>query len=203
MTSVVVFGAGGRAGRQIMAEADRRGIKATPVVRDPAKHPDIADAVAGDVTDAQRVEQAARGHDVAVCAVYAAELDPAAYGPAMEALLQGLQRAGVRRLLLVGIATTLPGEDGTRLFEAPGFPAEWRPFSQARADELAVLEQHDGEVDWVVFIPPAELIEDESRRGYRMQNLGGPLSYTALAEALLDEATASRHHRVQLGISGN
>ncbi|MFG2042809.1 NAD(P)-dependent oxidoreductase [Dactylosporangium sp. NPDC048998] len=202
MTSVVVFGAGGRAGRQILAEARRRSIEATAVVRDPAKYPDISGAVAGDATDAGLVERAARGHDVAISAVYGADLDPAAYGEAMAALLHGLERARVRRLLLIGVATTLPGDSGARKFEEPGFPAEWRPFSQARADELAVLERYDGAVDWVVFTPPMELVEDEGSSGYQIRNFGNALSYTALAAALLDEVAADRHHRTQLGVSG-
>ncbi|MGI5273404.1 NAD(P)H-binding protein [Nonomuraea sp. CA-218870] len=51
--NIVVFGAGGRAGRQIVAEAHRRGHRVTAVVRDPASHGDLTDVrvVAGDVTD--------------------------------------------------------------------------------------------------------------------------------------------------------
>ncbi|MEV8517813.1 NAD(P)H-binding protein [Dactylosporangium sp. NPDC051484] len=197
MTSVGV-----RGGRQILAEARRRSIEATAVVRDPARYPDLCGAIAGDATDAGLVETAARGHDVAISAVYGADLDLAAYGEAMAALLRGLERAEVRRLLLIGVATTLPGDSGARRFAEPGFPAEWRPFSQARADELAVLERYDGAVDWVVFTPAAELIEDEGSSEYRIRNLGTALSYTALGAALLDEVAADRHHRTQLAVSG-
>ncbi|MEV1206649.1 NmrA family NAD(P)-binding protein, partial [Microbispora rosea] len=36
--NIVIFGAGGRAGRQAVAEARRRGHRVTAVVRDPAGH---------------------------------------------------------------------------------------------------------------------------------------------------------------------
>ncbi|MEU8250038.1 NmrA family NAD(P)-binding protein [Nonomuraea sp. NPDC048916] len=35
---ITIFGAGGRAGRQVVAEARRRGHQVTAVVRDPARH---------------------------------------------------------------------------------------------------------------------------------------------------------------------
>lgn len=98
------------------------------------------------------------------------------------------------------VAITRAGQ--RRVFEDPTFPAQWRPFSQARADELAVLEAYDGPVDWVVFTPPMELVDDERDRTYEIRSLGGPLSYSGLAKALLDEVAAGRHHRVQLGVSG-
>ncbi|MGI5237680.1 NAD(P)-dependent oxidoreductase [Dactylosporangium sp. CA-139066] len=204
MTSLVVFGAGGRAGRRIMAEAARRGVDATGVVRDPAKYPHLSGTiVAGDATDADSVVRAADGHDVAVSAVYGADLDPAQYAEAMKALLQGLERAGVGRLLMIGVATTLPAEHGEhRLFEAPDFPAEWRPFSQARADELTVLDAYTGPIDWVVFTPPMELTDEEADSRYKIGNSGNRLTYAALAAAILDEATEKTHQRVQLAISG-
>ncbi|MGC4810267.1 NAD(P)H-binding protein [Micromonospora sp. DT228] len=65
---IVVFGAGGRAGRRTVAEARRRGHQITAVVRDPAGHGDLTDVqlVAGDVTDAVSIAQAAAGHDAAI-----------------------------------------------------------------------------------------------------------------------------------------
>ncbi|MFB9445178.1 NAD(P)H-binding protein [Dactylosporangium vinaceum] len=202
MNSVVVFGAGGRAGRAILAEAQRRGVAATAVVRDVAKYPDVPTAVAGDATDAEAVAAVAQGHTAAIVAVYAAEVGPADHVRNAEALLAGLERAGVHKLLLVGLATTLrAGPDAPRIFEAEGFNAEWLAFSQGRAGELAVLERYSGAVDWVVVTPPMALVEGDDP-GYRVQDLGGPLTYAGLANALLEEVAADRHHRVQVGVSG-
>ncbi|HTJ33368.1 MAG TPA: NAD(P)H-binding protein [Dactylosporangium sp.] len=200
----MVFGAGGRAGQRILAEAARRELKTTAAVREPAKYPHLSGAVAGDATDAESVARVAHGHDVAVSAVYSAELDTARYAEAMRALLEGLERAGVRRLLMIGIATTLPAEDGAGMaFERMDLPAEWRPFLQARADELKVLSAYDGPVDWVVFAPPMELVDEEGDSRYQIRNFGNRLTYAALANAILDEAAADQHHRTQLGVSGS
>ncbi|MFI5912603.1 NAD(P)H-binding protein [Dactylosporangium sp. NPDC051541] len=203
MTSVVVFGAGGRAGRAVLAAARARGVPATAVVRDNTKYPDILGARTGDATDAALVADVARGHDVAIVAVYSAEVGTGDYAKHTAALLAGLEAAAVPKLLLVGLATTLRAEPGgDRIFEAAEFNPEWRPFSEGRAGELAVLEGYTGTVDWVVLTPPMALVEGDDP-GYRIQDLGSPLTYAGLAAALLDEVAADRHHRVQIGVSGN
>ena len=73
MSAIVIFGAGGRAGRAITAEARERGHHVTAVVRDPGKYGDIAadgvPVVRGDVTDPRGIASAASGHDAAVHAV--------------------------------------------------------------------------------------------------------------------------------------
>nr|BFE88776.1 hypothetical protein GCM10020093_113770 [Planobispora longispora] len=72
MGRIIIFGAGGRAGGAAVAEARRRGHRVTAVVRDPARHGDLAadgvPVVAGDVTDADAVARLAAGHDAAISA---------------------------------------------------------------------------------------------------------------------------------------
>lgn len=205
MTSVVVFGAGGRAGRRITAGARERGLRVTPVVRDPGRHPYVAGAVAGDVTDAASVAAAAAGHDVAVSAVYTADVDPAVlYGDGTRALLAGLTRAGVGRLLVVGVATTLDGPDGSKVYEAADFPAAYRPFSLGRAAELDVLRGDGGAVDWVLFTPTMRLVDEPGAGAYELFDdrrlVDGTTTYTDLAAAMLDEAVSPAHHRIQLTV---
>ena len=69
MSRIVVFGAGGRAGRAAVGEARQRGHQVTAVVRDPAKYGDLATdgvhLVAGDVTDVDSVARIGEGHDAA------------------------------------------------------------------------------------------------------------------------------------------
>jgi putative NADH-flavin reductase len=190
-----------------MQEARRRGLTVTPVVRDPGRHPEVEGAVAGDATSAELVEKVARGHDVAVSVVASLELDLGSYAEAIRELLTGLERAGVRRLVGVGIGTTMAGEDGVRGFERPDFPEQWRPFSRARADELAVLEGYTGPVDWVLISPSVQLTDDETEsltddetESLTDDETEEGLSYLGVAKALLDEVVQERYHRVQLGI---
>jgi hypothetical protein len=217
MAKIVVFGAGGRAGRRTLAEARDRGHQVTAVVRDPARYADLSaggvDVVAGDVTRTDRVAEVAAGHDVAIHT--AARLDVPAqefFVSAARALLDGLSRAGVARLLLVGIGTTLWNAAGVRLHDAPDFPAEHRLFSLGHAAELDVLRATATEIDWLVVTPPPVFLDDEAPRTgrYRLGGIqvltnenGEPsgLSYADLAVALLDEIDTPKHHRTQIAVA--
>ncbi|WP_188193985.1 NAD(P)-dependent oxidoreductase [Nonomuraea sp. SYSU D8015] len=214
MGRIVVFGAGGRAGRRVVAEAAGRGHEVTAVVRDPGRHGDLAGdrvrVVAGDVTDAASVAAAAAGHDVAVQA--AARLDVPSeefYGAAARALVEGLGRAKVTRLVAIGVGTLLEVSPGIRLVDTPGFPEEARAFSLGHAVELAVFEE--SELDWVVLAPPPVFLDEEAGRSgrYRIGDgrvpdsaEGAPVfSFADLAVAVVDEAVGGGRHRVQVAVS--
>ncbi|WP_113699859.1 NAD(P)-dependent oxidoreductase [Nonomuraea lactucae] len=216
MSKIVVFGAGGRAGRHAVAEAASRGHHVTAVVRDPARHSALADArsvtlVAGDVTDADRVAAVAAGHDAAVNA--AGRLDVPSeefFTGAARALLDGLARAGVGRLVLIGIGTTLEAAPGVMVHDTPGFPPEARAFSLGHAAELDVLRAADTAVDWLVLAPPPALLDaDAPRTGH--YRIGGnqvlPVTdetlfrYADLAVALIDEIENPTHHRTLAAVA--
>ncbi|MDW3847743.1 NAD(P)H-binding protein [Micromonospora sp. BRA006-A] len=217
MTSIVVFGAGGRAGRAITAEAHRRGHRVTGVVRDRARHPGLTSAVRGDVTDPEAVTSIGYGHDAAVHAVspasgpeaLAAGLDPEFFVRAADALLHGLARAGVPRLLAIGLFATLTDARGRPLHDDPAvLPAELRPFALSHAAGLDRLRAADTTVDWLVLTPPAALDVDGPRTGrYRLGGEQAPalahLSYADLAVAVVDEIEAPRHHRTRLSVFGD
>jgi uncharacterized protein len=208
----VIFGAGGRAGRHAVAEARRRGHDVTAVVRDSSRHGDLADGGArvatGDVTDEAGVAALAAGHDAAInaAAVYGAGTDPGAFFVgAARALVKGLRQAGVGRLVAVGLSTLLPGPDGTRLLDAPAFPAEFRPFCLAHAAGLEVLRTEGGALDWVYVSPAGDFDQAGERAGhYGIRDHGDAearISYADFALVLLDEAETPQHHRSHLAAS--
>jgi putative NADH-flavin reductase len=203
-TDIIVFGAGGRAGRAAVAEARRRGLAVTAVVRDPAKHTAVAGAgvtlLAGDVTDPRQVARLAAGHAAAISAVY----DPAApvgefFAAAAAALTDGLTAAGVGRLVAVGIGTVLEAAPGVALSTTDGFPEDVREFSAGHAAELPILAA--SELDWLVLAPPPVVIgEGPGAGGYRLGGAGllagaESFTYADLASALVDEATAPTRSR--------
>ncbi|MFI6818264.1 NAD(P)-dependent oxidoreductase [Nonomuraea sp. NPDC050328] len=208
MSKFVVFGAGGRAGRQAVAEAVRRGHQVTAVVRDPSRYTGPLDAgvqvVAGDVTDAADVAAFAAGHDAALNA--AAVVEPDTFFPAAaRALNQGLRQAGVRRLVAVGLASLLPDPAGVPLMDQPGFPAQFRPFCLGHAAGLEVLRAEDNPLDWVYISPVGDFDHDGERTGrYEIGRHGDPaarISYADFAIVLLDEAETPRHRHVHLAVS--
>ena len=204
MNRIVIFGAGGRAGRRAVAEAASRGHAVTAVVRDPDARPDLAregvTVVAGDVTDTADVATIAAGHDAAITA--AARLDVPAldfYTAATTALGAGLAKAGVARLVLAGMGPVLEVAPGRRLLDEPDFPPDHRTFALGHVAQLDVLATTG--LDWVVLAPPVVFLNDAAERTGRYRTGGtallrppdAPFSYADFAVALVDEADDPRH----------
>ncbi|MFI5956140.1 NAD(P)-dependent oxidoreductase [Cryptosporangium sp. NPDC051539] len=202
---IVVFGAGGRAGRRVVALAVERGHEVTPVVRDRTRYAagDLVDAVEGDVTDAGRVQELVAGQDAVI--MTAVRLDV----PATEfytAAARALVSARPRRLVAVGIGTMLEVEPGIAVHDSPDFPAEHRAFSLGHVAQLDTFRAAPVDVDWVVLAPPPIVLADEPAAG--PYATGGSLvlpgttfSYGDLAAALVDEAEKPRHHRALVAIA--
>lgn len=218
-SSIVVFGAGGRAGRRTVAEALARGHRVTAVVRDPERYPDLAGetgrvtVVAGDVTAADSVAVVAAGHDAAVHAAVRLDLPADEFLPAAaHALLDGLPEAGVDRLVAIGIGTVLQTAPGVAVHDSPGFPAAGRHFSLGHAAGLAVLTGAGAGLDWVVLAPPPEVLDDQGPGTGRYRTGDDRLlpaaagaaafSYADLAVAVLDEIDRPAHHRALVAVAG-
>ncbi|MFJ8444237.1 NAD(P)-dependent oxidoreductase [Kitasatospora griseola] len=208
MYRIIIFGAGGRAGRAAVAEAVRRGHHVTAVVRKPGAYPDLTGlrVVAGDATDADSVAELAAGHDAAVMAAYDAGARPDAFfAAAAHALVEGLARAGVGRLITLGLAATLELAPGTPLMDAPGFPQEYRPFALAHAAGSAVYRAADTVLDWLIVGPAGDFDHTAApigRYAVTAGDVAARVTHADFARALLDEIDTPRHHRTQLGIAG-
>jgi len=220
MDGIVVFGAGGRAGRAVTAEALGRGYEVTAVVRDPERYAGLGTAgvtvVRGDATDAGSVREVAGGAVAAVHAVSPfsgpeqgfASLDPDFFARAADALLEGLTSAGVRRLVAVGLFADLLGADGRRVMDDPSaFPPEIRPFALAHTAGLRRLrEAGEGAVDWLMLTPGGGLEQDAPRTGRhrfgdeRVPEGAPGLSYADLAVAVLDEIGMPSRHRMRVSV---
>ncbi|WP_217554810.1 NAD(P)-dependent oxidoreductase [Streptomyces sp. GbtcB6] len=203
--NIVVFGAGGRAGRRAVAEAHRRGHQVTAVVRDPSGHHDLTDVrvVAGDVTDTASIEHVAVAHDAAISAAADLSVPPHEFFTASSrALTTGLANAGVHRLVVVGLASVMPGASGAPLMDEPGYPNEYRSFSLGHAAGLDELRRCD--LDWAYVAPAGDFDHEGTRTGrYRIAEHGDPASritYADLAIALIDEIDAPRHHQAAVSV---
>jgi hypothetical protein len=217
VSKIVMFGAGGRAGRRAVSEAVSRGHQVSAVVRDPAKYADLGgegvQVVQGDVTDPASVAGVAADHDAAISAVYRPDVpSEELYVGAAEALLDGLAKAGVGRLVVVGIGTVLQTEPGVLVHDAPGFPEEGRTFSLGHLAGLGVLRAADGDIDWVMLAPPPVVLDADAERtgDYRSgtdsvlppaEGATGSFSYADLAVALVDEIENPVHHRALVAVA--
>lgn len=191
---LIVFGARGRVGRAVAAEARARGYAVTEAGR--------AD---GDVTKAADVARLAAGHDAAVVAVYDAQAAPGAFFPAVaRAVAAGLTEAGTARLVWVGLASVLPTESGAALMDTPGYPQEWREFYAGhRAGTEALRAAAPAALDWVVLSPAGDFGDGPEAGGYVFGPADGAsrISHAAFAVAVVDEAvTSPTRHAVHAGV---
>src|SRR5215208_749336 len=101
---IIVFGANGRQGSRVVTEALERGHEVTAAVRSQDRAGNIdqrAAVVVADALDPASVAAVSAGHDAAVNATRERHADVA------RALLAGLSQADVKRLVIVGGASTL------------------------------------------------------------------------------------------------
>jgi putative NADH-flavin reductase len=206
---IALFGASGMVGSRIMNEAVSRGHDVSAVVRHPhAVHTDSprVTVVQGDATEAARVAEVVRGHDVVIDAI-APPRGPRASADvlprAVRGLLEGMKQAGVKRLLVVGGAGSLLVGDGVPLLSTPTYPEAYRAeaIGQRRAlDELQSRAAGAG-VEWSYLSPAAELLPGQRTGKFRV---GGDelmvddqgrsrISAEDYAMALLDEVENPQH----------
>ena len=106
VSHVMVFGATGKTGRQIVQQALDRGLSVTAFVRDPARlgleHARLA-AVVGDILDSAAVDAAlARRPDAVISALGIFQREPGtALSEGTAHVLAAMQRHGVERLVVV------------------------------------------------------------------------------------------------------
>ncbi|MGO4459850.1 NAD(P)-dependent oxidoreductase [Streptomyces sp. M-16] len=192
---VIVFGGTGRVGRAVVAAARARGVEVTAVGR-----------TEGEVTSAAEVARLAAGHDAAVVAVYDDRAAPGEFFPALaRALAAGLPRAGVRRLVAVGLASVLPTAAGPLLMDTDGYPQEWREFYVGHGAGTEALRAAAPEgLDWAVLSPAGDFGDGPETGAYAFgpAEAASRITHADFALALLDEASAPTLHGVHAGVTG-
>ncbi|WP_049580415.1 NAD(P)-dependent oxidoreductase [Streptomyces sp. SBT349] len=213
MSEIVVFGAGGRAGRRAVAEARRRGHAVTAVVRAPARYTGQRDeavrVVAGSVTDAALAAEVLTGADAVInaAAEYGPGTDPSSFFPAAAgALVAGVRHAGTGRLIAIGLSSFLTDVDGTSPLAGTELPEDFRAFRDAHLAGLDVLRAEGGDLDWLYISPAGDFDHRGPRTGrYTVAEHGDMadrISYPDFAIALLDEIETPRHRGVHLAVTG-
>lgn len=194
---IVLFGPNGMIGSRIAAELSGRDHEVAGVSR----------ASGTDITDPAQVAAAVQGADAVVCAIAARSGDFTLTDVA-HSLLDGLRRAAVRRVLIVGGAASLQVAGGGRLLDTPDFPEEWKGEATMAAESLEVYRATD-DLDWT-YVSPAAFIHPGERTGsYR---LGGEqlitddsgkseISAEDYAIAIADLVDDGDHVRERVGVA--
>lgn len=154
---IVVFGASGGTGRQVVAQALAAGHEVTAFVRDPAAFAMQSERlriVRGDtLADAAAVEEAVRGQDAVVSALGRRNSFRSAnlIRDSVRNIAAAMKRAGVRRLVLVSAMGV-----GESRNEAPLVPRILYRLllTDIFADKKAAEDElRQGDLDWTVVYP--------------------------------------------------
>jgi uncharacterized protein len=166
---VLVFGGSGVIGRAITAELLERGHTVTAASRSGAPVEGlVVQAVTGDARDPGSVARLATGQDAVASAIgprRGTGEDPAdSLLAAARGLVEGLRRAGVRRLMVVGGAGSLEVAPGKRLVDSADFPLDWKSTALAHARTLDEVYRGIHDLDWT-YVSPAGVIGPGERTG--------------------------------------
>ncbi|MDS0222842.1 NAD(P)H-binding protein [Haloarcula sp. S1AR25-5A] len=207
---VLLLGASGRIGQRTATELTDRGHSVTGVSRGGTGDGVEADefvAVAGDATNADDITKLATGHDAVVSALGPSDDEsPEVLVEMIEAVIDGLSRAAVDRLVWTGGAGGLKVGPDTMLIETEDFPEEWEPVARAAIDAYDILGETD-DLRWS-YVAPAALIEPGERTGeYRTaehelvadEEGDSYISMEDFAIALVDELEAENAVHTYLG----
>jgi putative NADH-flavin reductase len=127
---IVLFGVSGSIGTAIAAELRERGHEVTGVSRSGTTSVAGVRAVAADASDAARVAELAVGADAVITATgprHDGSESPDTLAATTRALIEGVRKSGVRRLVIVGGAGSLIDPDGRRHVDNPTSPTQSSP----------------------------------------------------------------------------
>jgi putative NADH-flavin reductase len=198
--NILVLGASGKTGREVVAQALAAGHIVTAFVRDPDKleRHDVKVAV-GDARSVDDLRHALRGQDAVISTLGSGiKADHGLIETATGALLEAMRSAGVKRLVVLSTFAASP------TFRANGVMKLARIVMKSIVDDKTAGETRvkRSDVDWTI-VYATRLTDGPRTGGYRV--VEGPLtevgtiSRADVADALLSalaDATAVRQGRV-------
>ena len=169
---IALIGATGFVGSAILKEALDRGHEVAAIVRNPDKltphaklHPKR-----GDVYNEDEVARLVAGHDAVISAFNPGWTNPDIYNQQVKgtrAIISGVKKAGVKRLLFVGGAGSLEIKPSVQSVDTPEFPKEWKQGSLATREALNMLRKESG-LEWSFLSPSADLSPGQRTGKFRL-----------------------------------
>jgi putative NADH-flavin reductase len=201
--NLLVLGATGRTGRQIVAGALGQGHRVTALARDPAKldveHEHLRVQV-GEVTDRTAVEQAVAGQNAVLCALGPRSprelVRSTLMRDAIPLLVDSMARARVPRLILMSALGA--GESARRAPAIPRLAFRTILRQVGRDKERAEDVVRSSELEWTIVYPPS-LTNGPAARYRHAEDLelaGSPrISRADVAQFMLAQLSDGRYVR--------
>jgi putative NADH-flavin reductase len=204
---IALIGATGFVGSAILQEALNRGHDVTAIVRNPEKlpaHPKLHPQK-GDAYNEEEVARLVAGHDAVISAFNPGWSNPDIYTEQVKgtrAIISGVKKAGIKRLLFVGGAGSLEVKPGVQSVDLPGFPSEYKQGALAIRDALTMLRQETA-LEWSFLSPSADVFPGQRTGQFRLgtdqllKDAKGEsrISVQDYAMAMIDEVEKPKHIR--------
>ena len=184
---IVVFGASGGTGRELVKQGLALGHDVTVFVRNPAAFAsgDRLHIVAGDARNSKAVAPAIGGQDAVLSALGGTLGDDTLLPESMEHILAAMKQARVRRLIVLGASGVWPG--ATKRLSAPMramarvFDATLlkKPFQAQRAMQTKIQAS---DTEWTVVQPP-RLVNKPGTGRFRVDGEALPAGGVQIARA--------------------
>ena len=161
MKKVSVIGATGFVGTHLVNELANRGYSVQAIARDASKVEarENVTAVSADVYDADNLAEVLKGSDAVISAFNPGWTNPEIYNDFLKgakSIEAATEKAGVKRVIIIGGAGSLYTPDGKQLVDSPEFPEAIKPGAQAARDYLNIIKENTS-LDWTFFSPAIEM----------------------------------------------
>lgn len=205
--NVVVYGATGNSGSEIVKELVARGHKVTGVARkvDSLKDKPGVTAKADDLSNVDAIAAIIKGADVVVTAYQPPADNTDALVDVTKREIEAVKKVG-GRLVVVGGAGLLEVAPGTTLIKSGYLPAEYLPIATAHENALEVLKKSD--IDWTYLSPAAYFVPGERTGKFRLGTKelvsdakgDSKISFADYAIALVDEIEKPAHRKASFSV---
>jgi putative NADH-flavin reductase len=206
--NIVVYGATGNSGREIVKELLSRGHKVTGVARkvDSLKAEPGLTVKTDDLSNVDTIAGIIKGADAVVSAYAPPPDDTDALLGVTERQIGAVKKAGDARLLVVGGAGLLEVAPGVTLIKSGHLPAEYLPIATSHEKALGLLRGSD--INWTYLSPAAFFVQGERTGKFRLGTKeliadakgDSKISFADFAIALVDEIEKPAHERASFSV---
>lgn len=209
---LIIFGATGGTGKQLVEQALEQGHLVTAFVRDPSKlgvmHSNLTIAK-GDIMNPSSITSAMQGQDVVLCAIGApANKTGKIRSDGTKNIIQAMKATGVKRLIC---QTSLGYGDSKKLLDQTPFIFKYIivPFFLRKGfADHALQEEYikQSQLDWIIA-RPGNLTDDAHTGNYQhgfpatAKNLQVKISRADVADFMLKQLTQNTYLRKTPGLS--
>ncbi len=205
--NIVIIGASGMVGSAVRDEALSRGHKVTAIVRTPekitVKNPALK-VVKGDVLK-DDIGKLVKGYDAVISAYNPGWTNPniaPETTSAYKAIIDGVKKSGVKRLLVVGGAGSLEVSPGVQLIDTMKVPDLIKGAILALRGVLYDLRE-EKDLDWTFLSPAASFVPGTRTGKFRLgkdqvvkdDKGDSKISVQDYAVAMIDELEKPKHSR--------